>query len=155
MNEWHCCFVDSVLIRETWKVVALGQVRCACCPRTGSCRPGDQKPKVSSGQVRRGQLSWWDNQEKRRRRNLCGHIHTFSYTLGYNFKKMYLFISCMWVHCLSSDTPEEGIRSHYRWLWATMCLLGTELRTSGRAANVLNYWAISPAPHWSIFKQTV
>jgi hypothetical protein len=23
---------------------------------------------------------------------------------------------------VSSDTPEEGIRSHYRWLWATMWL---------------------------------
>jgi hypothetical protein len=34
---------------------------------------------------------------------------------------------------LSSDTTEEGIRSHYRWLWATMWLLGIELRTSGRA----------------------
>jgi hypothetical protein len=30
----------------------------------------------------------------------------------------------------SSDTPEEGIRSHYRWLWATMWLLGIELRSS-------------------------
>ena len=47
---------------------------------------------------------------------------------------------------LSLDTPEEGIRSHYRWLWATMWLLGIELRTSGRAAvSALNHWAISPA----------
>ena len=46
---------------------------------------------------------------------------------------------------LSSDTPEEGIRSHYRWLWDTMWLLGFELRTSGRAASALNHWAISPA----------
>jgi hypothetical protein len=38
---------------------------------------------------------------------------------------------------LSSDTPEEGIRSHYRWLKATMWLLGIELRTSGRAAVLL------------------
>jgi hypothetical protein len=43
------------------------------------------------------------------------------------------------------DTPEEGTRSHYRWLWATMWLLGTELRTSGRAVSALNLWAISPA----------
>jgi hypothetical protein len=41
-------------------------------------------------------------------------------------------------------TPEEGIRSHYRWLWATMWLLGIELRTSGRSATALNHWAISP-----------
>ena len=32
--------------------------------------------------------------------------------------------------CLS----EEGIRSHYRWLWTTMWLLGIELRTLGRTA---------------------
>jgi hypothetical protein len=47
---------------------------------------------------------------------------------------------------LSSDTPEEGIRSHYRWLWATMWLLGIELRMSGRAVSAFNLWAISPAP---------
>jgi hypothetical protein len=46
---------------------------------------------------------------------------------------------------LSSDTPEEGIRSHYKWLWATMRLLGIELRTSGKAVSILNHWAISPA----------
>jgi hypothetical protein len=46
---------------------------------------------------------------------------------------------------MSSDTPEEGIRSHYRWLWAAMWLLGIELRISGRAASALNLWAISPA----------
>jgi hypothetical protein len=36
--------------------------------------------------------------------------------------------------------------SHYRWLWATMWLLGFELMTSGRAVGALNH---SPAP--SIF----
>jgi len=52
---------------------------------------------------------------------------------------------------LSSDTPEEGIRSHYRWLWATMSLLGFELRTSGRADSALNCWAISPASPRQLF----
>jgi hypothetical protein len=46
---------------------------------------------------------------------------------------------------LSSDTPEEGIRSHYRWLWATMSLLGIELRTSEVVVSALNCWAIFPA----------
>jgi len=36
------------------------------------------------------------------------------------------------------------VGSHYRWLWATMWLLGFELRTSGRAVSALNLWAISP-----------
>jgi hypothetical protein len=47
---------------------------------------------------------------------------------------------------LSSYIPEEGKGLHYRWLWATMWLLGIELRTSGRAASALNCWAISPDP---------
>jgi hypothetical protein len=46
---------------------------------------------------------------------------------------------------LSSDTPEEGIRSHYRWLWATMWLLGFEFKTPGRAVSAFNRWAIFPA----------
>jgi hypothetical protein len=46
---------------------------------------------------------------------------------------------------LSSDTPEEGIRSCYEWLWATMWLLGIELRTFGRGVSALNFWAISPS----------
>jgi hypothetical protein len=57
------------------------------------------------------------------------HTHTHSHTM-----------------LLFPDTPEEGIRSHYRWLWATMWLLGNELRTSRRAVSALNCWAISPAP---------
>jgi len=66
------------------------------------------------------------------------------------FLKIYLFI-CLLIYLLSvstlslsSDTPEEGIRSHYRWLWATMWLLGIELRTFGRAVSAPNHWAISP-----------
>jgi hypothetical protein len=47
---------------------------------------------------------------------------------------------------LSLHTPEEGITAHYWWLWATMWLLGIELRTSGRAASALNHRAISPVP---------
>lgn len=47
----------------------------------------------------------------------------------------FMYMSTLW---LSSDTPEEGVRSHYRWLCATMWLLGIELRTSGRAVSALN-----------------
>jgi hypothetical protein len=35
-------------------------------------------------------------------------------------------------------TPEEGIRSHYRWLSDTMWWLGIELRTSGRTVSALS-----------------
>jgi len=47
--------------------------------------------------------------------------------------------------CIYTCMPEEGIRSLYRWLWATVWLLGIELRTSGRAVSALNRWTISPA----------
>ena len=55
-----------------------------------------------------------------------------------------LFVCLIYVSAqlLSSDTPEEGTRSYYRWLWATMWLLGIELGTS-RRVSVLNRWAIS------------
>jgi hypothetical protein len=58
--------------------------------------------------------------------------------------KIYLlYISTLY---LSSDTPEEGVRSHYGWLWATMWLLGFEFRTFGRAVSALTHWVISPVP---------
>ena len=50
----------------------------------------------------------------------------------------------MYVSALFACT-EEGIKSHYRWLWATLWLLGIELRTFRRAASALNHWAISSA----------
>ena len=48
---------------------------------------------------------------------------------------MYLFIYFKYVSTLSpsSDTPEEGTRSHYRWLWVP----GIELRTSERQPVLL------------------
>jgi hypothetical protein len=73
----------------------------------------------------------------------------------FNMQKLYIYIYMyMYTHThthththtlwLPSDTLGEGIRSHYRWFWATMWLLGIELRTSGRIVSALNQWAISP-----------
>jgi hypothetical protein len=56
---------------------------------------------------------------------------------------------------LSLDTSEEGIRSHYRWLWATMWLLGIELRTSGRAVGALNRRAIQPQKFFFFKEYTI
>ena len=50
--------------------------------------------------------------------------------------KIYFFLF-MNILSLSSDTPEDGIISHYTWLWATMWLLRIELRTSERAVSIL------------------
>ena len=37
--------------------------------------------------------------------------------------------------CIYTCVPTEGIRFHYRWLWATTWLLGIELRTFRRAVS--------------------
>ena len=57
-------------------------------------------------------------------------------------KKIYLFYVYECSICMYTCVPEEGIGSHYRWLWATMWLLGIELMTSGRARSALNHWVL-------------
>ena len=47
--------------------------------------------------------------------------------------------------CMYACRTEKGTRSYYRWLWATIWLLGIEFRTFGRAGSALNHWVISPA----------
>jgi len=69
------------------------------------------------------------------------------------FFKRFIYFMFMSTLSLSSDTPEKGIRSHYRWLWATMWLLGIELRTSGRAVSDLPHWAISPVLYSNSLKK--
>jgi hypothetical protein len=54
------------------------------------------------------------------------------------FFKIYLFSAYEYTVAVFRHT-ERGIRSHYRWLWATTWLLGIELRTSGRTVSALNH----------------
>ena len=68
------------------------------------------------------------------------HWHQFL-----KFLKIFIYFMYMSTSLLSSDTLEEDVRPHCRWLWSTMWLLGTELRTSGKAVGALNHWAISLA----------
>ena len=70
-------------------------------------------------------------------------IHNSFY---FYFLMTYLFHVYECPICMYTYTPEEGIGSHYRWLWATMWLLRIELRSSGRTVRALNRWALSPAP---------
>ena len=72
----------------------------------------------------------------------------FSSSVFSFFPSIYLFTYLLYVSTLSlsSDTPEESVRSRYGWLWAIMWLLGFELRTFRRTVGALNHWAISPAP---------
>jgi hypothetical protein len=76
----------------------------------------------------------------------CWHLF---FVFIFFINKSFLFLKICFIYIttleLSSDTSEEGIRSHYRLLWATMWLLGIEHRSFGRAVSALNHWAISPA----------
>ena len=70
---------------------------------------------------------------------------TFS-LLSLKYFLFFIYLLCIqYSVCVYVCRPEDGTRPHYRWLWATMWLLGIELRTFGRAGNALNHWAISPA----------
>jgi hypothetical protein len=51
--------------------------------------------------------------------------------------KIYLLLDVS-ILLLSLDTPEEGVRSHYRWMSVTMWLLAFEFRTFGRTVSALN-----------------
>jgi hypothetical protein len=51
------------------------------------------------------------------------------------FKDLFIII-CKYTVAIFR-APEEGIRSHYGWLLATMWLLGFELRTFRRAVSAL------------------
>lgn len=53
--------------------------------------------------------------------------------------------------CMLCLQTRRWNRSHNRYMWAILYLLGKELRTSGETANAPNYWTISPA-HNSYFK---
>jgi hypothetical protein len=70
---------------------------------------------------------------------MCHHCLAFLPFL----KNLFCYVCTL---SLSLDTLLEGIGdAHYRWLWATMWLLGIELRTCGRTVSALNCWDISPA----------
>jgi hypothetical protein len=62
------------------------------------------------------------------------HEGTLFPTLSF-FLKDFIYLLYISTLSLSSDTPEEGVRFCYGWLWATMWLLGFELRTFGRAVG--------------------
>jgi hypothetical protein len=75
---------------------------------------------------------------------VCLFVYIIIYFFFF-FKKRFVYLLYVSTLLLSSDTPEEGVRSRFRWLWATMSWLRFELGTFGRAVGALNLWAISPA----------
>ena len=68
-------------------------------------------------------------------------------------KKIFIYLLCIQYSVyLYACKTEEGSRPHYRWLWASMLLVGIELKTFGGTGNALKHWAISPALITTIFK---
>jgi hypothetical protein len=77
-------------------------------------------------------------------RNEGQHVSLFSFAVAKHCEQgdfFFFFFFFFRLHVstlsLSSDTPEEGMRSHYGWLW----LLGFELRTFRREQSVLSLTA--------------
>jgi hypothetical protein len=65
--------------------------------------------------------------------------------LVFFFKDLFIFYLYEYTAAVFRHTLEECIRSHCKWLWATVLLLRIELRNSRGAVSALNRWAISPA----------
>ena len=57
---------------------------------------------------------------------------------------IYLFIICKYTVAVFRHS-RKGHQISIWMVWATMWLLGFELRTFGRAVSALNHWDISPA----------
>ena len=76
----------------------------------------------------------------------------FCSKLFFFLKDLFIYFMYMNITVAGFRPPEEGIGSHNKWLWATMWLLGIELRTSGRTVSALNRWAISPSPTLNSFQ---
>jgi hypothetical protein len=65
----------------------------------------------------------------------------------------FLFHACEYTVCHKTHRKRTS-DLHYRWLWATMCLLVIELRTSGGAISAHHHWVISAA-QYACFKRHV
>jgi hypothetical protein len=84
---------------------------------------------------------------------MYAYAHTHKILIIGNFlKKIYLFIICKYTVAVFRHSR----RSRYGWLWATMWLLGFELRTFGRAVGCsypLSHLT-SPIGNFLILKKT-
>jgi hypothetical protein len=71
---------------------------------------------------------WWElNSGPLEEQSVLFFFFSF-FILPSRFSLRFIYLLYVSTLKLFSDTLEEGIRSHYGWLWATMWLLGFELR---------------------------
>ena len=59
---------------------------------------------------------------------------------------IYVFYVDVCLICMCVCTPEYGIWSHYRWLWAIMWVLVIEFKTTVRLASANYHRGFCPAP---------
>lgn len=103
---------------------------------------GRTKKTENLGNLRRKQSPGWNKKLWR-----CSPETPFTlfFLIYFYFMSIGVLPACMSVW--GCQIPETGR------LWAAMWLLGSELGSSGRTANGLNYWAISPAPKNPIYEK--
>jgi len=85
---------------------------------------------------------------------LCSHLcllcsHFLRQKVFFSLHSFWdLFISCVWLFFKICMRKVHQILwdYSYRWLWATIWVLETGLRISGKTTNVPNHWAIFPVP---------
>lgn len=78
---------------------------------------------------------------------LCLHKYA-THIFFLNFRKNVLIINLLfYVHWYYACRYVcVGVSWNYRQLWAAKCMLGFELRSSGRVISALSCWVISPDP---------
>jgi len=164
LSSWtakmHCSPPNFIL--TVWPMTSESQIICSCdrlCIPVRLCAVKDSDDlKDDSARLRSRESNWnfslWKQTQASLHRSSSPELYFHLQQTREVWRHLFFqrFIYCMYtsILSLSSDTPKEDIRSRYRWLWATMLLLGFELRTPGRAVRALNHWAISPAPEDSI-----
>jgi hypothetical protein len=99
-----------VVLRHEWGFCT------TACPSPSF--PRFREPWTSDGGMTLKARGWCDTMSTEQDRTLFIYlfIHSFIHSM---------YVSTL---LLSSDTPEEGMRAHCRWLWTTKRLQGIELR---------------------------
>jgi hypothetical protein len=122
-----CVYIYILVFRDRVSLYSPG------CPGTHFCRPGWPRTQKSSCLCLPSS-------------GIKGVHHHARLNI---FSKRFIYLMYVSILSLSSNISED-IGSHYRWLWATMWLLGMELRTSGEQPVLLTTEP-SLQPRFNIF----
>jgi hypothetical protein len=159
LTDWLTDWLTERLQKTAWRTAeGYGLLPQCSCPQVYQTMP--QKPSYSQDKKKiRNRSShrwsthwdhlakWWVKEKSNFKAKMFSLFIFFLYLIDW-------LSDCIWVHYSCLQTYQLS-SFHYQWLWATMWLLGVELRTSGRAANALNCWTISPAPSVFLFLRQI